>query len=52
MNRERMEKIVRLIAEKRNALNLMREKLSEMLYVTPQAVHLWKSGKRYSDSDS
>ena len=52
MNRERMKKIGRLIFKKRKALNLTQGQLSEMLYVTPQAVHLWESGKRYPDADS
>jgi len=52
MNRERMKKIGRLIFKKRKALNLTQGQLSEMLYVTPQAVHLWESGKGYPDADS
>ena len=52
MNRERMKKIGRLIFKKRKAMNLTQKELSEMLYVTPCAVHLWESGKRYPDADS
>ena len=52
MNRERMKKIGRLIFKKRKVMNLTQKELSEMLYVTPCAVHLWESGKRYPDADS
>lgn len=52
MNRERMKKIGRLIFKKRKAMNLTQKDLSEMLYVTPSAVYLWESGKRYPDADS
>lgn len=49
---DRNEKTGRLIAKKRKALNLTLGQLSEMLYVTPQAVHLWESGQRYPDAAS
>ena len=52
MNRERMKKTGRLIFKKRKAMNLTQGQLSEKLYVTPQAVHFWESGKRYPDADS
>lgn len=52
MNHERMKKTGRLIFKKRKAMNLTQGQLSELLYVTPQAVHLWESGKRYPDADS
>ena len=42
----------RLISKKRKALNLTLGQLSEKLGVTPQAVHLWESGKRYPDASS
>ena len=49
MNRDRNLKAGRLIAKKRKAMNLTLGQLSEMLYATPQAVHLWEAGKRYPD---
>lgn len=52
MNPRKHEKTGRLIAKKRKALNLTLGQLSEMLYVTPQAVHLWESGQRYPDAAS
>lgn len=42
----------RLISKKRRTLNLTLGQLSEMLGVTPQAVHLWESGQRYPDVSS
>lgn len=52
MNLKKNKKTGRLIAKKRKALNLTQGQLSEMLYVTPQAVHLWESGQRYPDAAS
>lgn len=43
-----LRKTGRLISKKRKALNLTLGQLSEKLGVTPQAVHLWESGKRVS----
>lgn len=47
-----LRKTGRLISKKRKALNLTLGQLSEMLGVTPQAVHLWESGQRYPDASS
>ena len=47
-----LRKTGRLISKKRKALNLTLGQLSEKLGVTPQAVHLWESGKRYPDVSS
>ena len=47
-----LRKTGRLISKKRKALNLTLVQLSEMLGVTPQAVHLWESGLRYPDVSS
>lgn len=47
-----LNKTGRLISKKRKALNLTLGQLSEMLGVTPQAVHLWESGQRYPDASS
>lgn len=47
-----LRKTGRLISKKRKALNLTLGQLSEKLGVTPQAVHLWESGKRYPDASS
>lgn len=52
MNPKKNEKTGRLISKKRKAMNLTQGQLSEMLYVTPQAVHLWESGQRYPDAAS
>lgn len=49
---DRNKKAGRLISKKRKALNLTLGQLSEMLYVTPQAVHLWETGQRYPDASS
>lgn len=49
---DRNEKAGKLISKKRKALNLTLGQLSEMLYVTPQAVHLWETGQRYPDASS
>ena len=47
-----LRKTRRLISKKRKALNLTQGQLSEKLGVTPQAVHLWESGRRYPDVSS
>ena len=47
-----LRKTGRLISKKRKALNLTQGQLSEMLGVTPQAVHLWETGQRYPDASS
>lgn len=47
-----LRKTGRLISKKRKALNLTLGQLSEKLGVTPQAVHLWESGRRYPDVSS
>ena len=47
-----LRKTGRLISKKRKALNLTQGQLSEKLGVTPQAVHLWESGRRYPDVSS
>ena len=47
-----LRKTGRLISKKRRTLNLTLGQLSEMLGVTPQAVHLWESGQRYPDVSS
>lgn len=46
------KKTGRLIFKKRKAMNLTQGQLSEMLCVTPQAVHLWETGQRYPDAAS
>ena len=46
------KKTGRLIFKKRKAMNLTQGQLSEMLCVTPQAVHLWESGQRFPDAAS
>lgn len=46
------KKTGRLILKKRKAMKLTQGQLSEMLCVTPQAVHLWESGQRYPDAAS
>lgn len=47
-----LRKTGRLISKKRKAMELTQGQLSEMLGVTPQAVHLWESGQRYPDASS
>lgn len=47
-----LRKTGRLISKKRKAMNMTLGQLSEMLGVTPQAVHLWESGQRYPDVSS
>lgn len=47
-----LRKTGRLISKKRKALNLTLGQLSEMLGVTPQAVHHWECGQRYPDVSS
>lgn len=47
-----LKKTGQLISKKRKALNQTLGQLSEMLGVTPQAVHLWESGQRYPDVTS
>lgn len=47
-----LKKTGRLISKKRKVKNLTQGRLSEMLGVTPQAVHLWESGQRYPDASS
>ena len=49
---DRNKKAGKLISKKRKALNLTLGQLSEMLYVTPQAVHHWETGQRYPDASS
>lgn len=47
-----LKKTGRLISKKRKVLDLTQGQLSELLGVTPQAVHLWESGQRYPDVSS
>lgn len=47
-----LKKTGRLISKKRKGLDLTQGQLSELLGVTPQAVHLWETGQRYPDVSS
>ena len=45
-----LKKTGKLIVNKRISLSLTQAQLAEKLHVTPQAVSLWETGKRYPDA--